>query len=106
MGPFIYELIRMQVRQEGLLRQSYTAPLEIWSSEDLEYIEAVLTSDALQPMDMPALIREKSMGPYTNLPLSTLLADKYSGKLPSNIYIDAKTDEMFQIILTTLSLCK
>lgn len=105
--PLIYELIRMLVQKEGLLRQtSYIAPLEIWSSEEFEYVESVLTAGASKLVDIPGLVREKSVGQHVDLPMSTFLADKYQGAFPSNHYIDTKRDEMLQIVRETLSLNK
>lgn len=107
LGPLVYELIRMLVQREGVLRQtSYTAQLEIWSAEEFEYVESILTADEFKPVSIPDLIREKLMSQYVDLTMSTFLADKYSGSFPSNHYIDAKREEMFQIVLKTLSLKK
>ncbi len=104
LNPLVYDLIRMIVQKEGLLRQDYVAPLEIWSIEEFEFVEAILASEAPHPTDIPSLIAEKLLSQYLHMPMSTFLYDKYSGQVPSNAYVDNKREEMFEIILDTLAL--
>lgn len=107
LGPLIYELIRMLVQREGILRQSsYIAPLEVWSCEEFEYVESILTTKVSSIVALPDLIRDKLFGPYVNLPIYTFLADRFSGNFPKNEYIEMKRDEMLGIIKETLSLTK
>jgi hypothetical protein len=107
LGPLIYELIRMVVQKNRLLRQtSYIAPLEIWSGEEFEYVESVLNASGSKLVSLPDLVREKLIGDYVHLPMATFLADRYSGTFPPNHYIDTKRNEMLRIVRETLSLNK
>jgi hypothetical protein len=97
----------MIVQKNRLLRQtSYIAPLEIWSGEEFEYVESALTAGGSKLVTIPDLVREKLMGDYVDLPMSTFLADRNSGTFPPNPYIDTKRNEMLKIIRETLSLNK
>jgi len=101
LGPFVYDLIRRMVNTSGLLRQSYCAPVEIWSCEELEYIEAILTNDK---MDIPSIIRDKLKSGYGNMDMYSFLWDKRHNMLKNNKYVTGKMDEMFKVIEKQLGL--
>jgi len=98
LGPFVYDLIRRMVNTSGLLRQSYCAPVEIWSCEELEYIEAILTNDKISPLDIPSIIRDKLNSGYGNMNIYSFLWDKRHDMLKNNKYVTGKMDEMFEVI--------
>ncbi|MFC2001186.1 hypothetical protein ACFLUZ_01630 [Chloroflexota bacterium] len=102
-GPFVYELIRREILRAGLLKQNHIAPVEIWSVEEFEYIEAILSSDST---NMAQLTNDKLISKYSILPMATFLADKYSNNFPHNHYLAEKREEMFEIVSNTLSLEK
>jgi len=84
---------------------SSCAPLEIWSCEELETVEALLTAPNPKDMDMTKLIIDKLLTQYYgNVPMGTYIYDKYKDVLTSNTYLDTKTDEMVQIVRDTLSI--
>jgi len=104
LGPFVYDLIRRMVNMSGLLRQSYCAPVEIWSCEELEYIEAILTNDKISPLDIPSIIRDKLNSDYGNMDMYSFLWDKRHDMLKNNKYVTGKMDEMFEVIKSKLGL--
>lgn len=106
LGPFVYDLIRREIHNVGLLRQSCCAPVEVWSCEELEFVESVVISKGIAPVDMPTLLREKLYSTYRSLTMSTFLGDRYRGEFPANERLGAAREEMFRIILSTLSLSK
>jgi len=104
LGPLVYDLIRRMVNMSGLLRQSYCAPVEIWSCEDLEYIEAILTDDNTSPLDIPSIIRDKLNCDYGNMDMYSFLWDMRHDMLKNNRYVTGKMDEMFDVIRSQLGL--
>ena len=100
-GRFVYELIRRQVRARNLLSHGHIASLELWSAQDFEYIETLLSSELI---DLATLIKDKHLSNYANLPLYLFLFDKYTDKYAPNKYLMMKTDEMFEIVKNKLSL--
>ena len=102
LGPLIYEVIRREMHVARLLRQtSYTAPVEIWSSEEFERVESVLASNATSMGD---LIREKQLGNYGSLSMNVYLSDRYGDSLLLSPYLRSKRDEMFEVVKAALSL--
>jgi hypothetical protein len=104
LGPFVYDLIRREIHNAGLLRQSCCAPLEIWSCEEFESIESILISKSIAPVDMPTLLRKKLYSTHRSLTMATFLWDEYQREFPANERLGAAREEMFRIILSTLSL--
>jgi hypothetical protein len=104
LGLFVYDLIRRMVNMSGLLRQSYCAPVEIWSCEELEYIEAILTNDKISPLDIPSIIRDKLNSGYGNMNMYSFLWDKRRDILKNNKYVTGKMDEMLEVIKSQLGL--
>lgn len=104
LGPFVYDLIRRTVNTSGLLRQSYCAPVEIWSCEELEYIEAILTNDKIPPLDIPSIIRDKLNSGYGNMNMYSFLWDKRHDMLKNNKYVTNKMNEMLKMISGQLGL--
>ncbi len=104
LGPFVYDLIRRMVNTSGLLRQPYCAPVEIWSCEELEYIEAVLTNDKISSLDIPTIIRDKLNSGYQSMNMYSFLWDKRHDMLQNNKYVTSKMDEMLEIITRQLGL--
>ena len=106
LGPIIYEFLRMVITKAGLLRNLHVSPVEIWSAEDLESVEAIITSNTVGQTDLPSLLRAKLLSQHVNLAMSTFLWDKYGSDFPQNTYLQSRTDELFEIIIRTLSLKK
>lgn len=104
LGPFVYEFLRMTIAKAGLLRHLHVSPVEIWSAEDLESVEAIVTSNTMGPVDLPSLLRAKLLSQHSNLAMSTFLWDKYASNFPRNTYLQSRSDEMFEIVISTLSL--
>jgi len=104
LGPFVYDLIRRMVNTSGLLRQPYCVPVEIWSCEELEYIEAILTNDKISPLDIPSIIRDKLNSGYGNMNMYSFLWDKRHDMLKNNEYVTGKMNEMFEMITSQLGL--
>jgi hypothetical protein len=98
-GPYIYELIRREVLKRRLLSQDYIAPLEMWSVEEFEYVETLLSSEAI---DISTLINDKLLSAHKAIPTYVFLYDNYTNKYAPNKYLKTKTDEMFEIVLSTL----
>jgi len=106
LGPFVYDLIRRIVNTSGLLRQSYCAPVEVWSCEELEYIEAILTNNKMSPLDIPSIIRDKLNSGYGNMNMYAFLWDKRHDMLKNNKYVTDKMNEMLEMITGKLGLNK
>jgi len=104
LGPFIYELIRRMVNTSGLLRQSYCAPVEIWSCEELEYVEAILANDKISHLDIPSIIKDKLNSGYGNMNMYAFLWDKRHDMFKNNEYVTAKMNEMLEMIEGQLGL--
>ncbi len=104
LGPFVYDLIRRMVNTSGLLRQPYCAPVEIWSCEELEYIEAILANDKISPLDIPSIIRDKLNSGYGNMNMYSFLWDKRHDMLKNNKYVTSKMNEMLDMITGQLGL--
>ncbi len=104
LGPFVYDLIRRMVNTSGLLRQSYCSPVEIWSCEELEYIETILANDTIPPLDIPSIIRDKLNSSYGNMNMYSFLWDKRHDMLKNNKYVTGKMEEMFEVIKSQLRL--
>ena len=104
LGPFVYDLIRRMVNTSGSLRQPYCAPVEIWSCEELEYIEAILTNAKVSPLDIPSIIRDKLNSEYRNMNMYSFLWDKRHDMLKNNKYVTSKMNEMFEMIEGQLGL--
>jgi len=104
LGPFVYDLIRRMVNTSGLLRQSYCAPVEVWSCEELEYIEAILTNKEISPLDIPSIIRDKLNSGYGNMNMYAFLWDKRHDMLKNNKYVTGKMNEMLEMITGQLGL--
>ncbi len=106
LGPFVYEFLRMMIAKAGLLRNLHVSPVEIWSAEDLESVEAIVTSNTVGQTDLPSLLRAKLLSQHSNLAMSTFLWDKYAPNFPRNTYLQSRADELFEIVISTLSLNK
>jgi hypothetical protein len=98
-GPYIYDVIRREVQKERLLSYRHIAPLEMWSAEELEYVEILLCSE---PIDLANLINRKLISKYKSLSIKVFLYDNYPDKYAPNNYLKTKTDEMIKIVLDTL----
>jgi len=106
LGPLVYDLIRRMVNMSGSLRQSYCAPVEIWSCEDLEYIEAILADDNTPHLDIPSIIRDKLNCNYGNMDMYSFLWDMRHDMLKNNRYVTSKMHEMFDVIRSQLELAE
>lgn len=104
LGPIVYEFLRMIVTKVGLLRNLHVSPVEVWSAEDLESVEAIVTSNTAGLVDLPSLLRAKLLSQHSNLTMSAFLWDKYGPNFPRNTYLKSRADELFEIVLSTLSL--
>jgi hypothetical protein len=100
----IYELIRREVSIAGLLRLECCAQLELWSCEELEYIEGILTSEKYETPNIVTLVFNKHNSDYYNLDMHTYLFNQYQQKLEISDHLKKARDEMFDIVRKTLSM--
>ena len=100
----IYELIRREVSVAGLLRLECCAQLELWSCDELEYIEGILTSEKYTTHNIATLVFNKHNSDYYNLDMHTCLYDQYQHKLIIGDHLKKAREEMFGIVRKTLSM--
>lgn len=106
LGPLVYDFVRREISNAGLLRQSHCSPVEIWSCEELEFVESVVTSKVIASVDIPTLLHEKLYSAYRSLTMATFLGDKYQSRFPKHEWLSTAREAMFHIILSALSLSK
>ncbi|MFC2033932.1 hypothetical protein ACFLTT_00820 [Chloroflexota bacterium] len=99
-----YDYVRKIVRAQNILNRNYCADLEIWSCQELEYMENLLTAKSRKPYSLPSIIKQKLSSAYSNLPLEMFIENIYTSGLTNSDYLKTKKEEMFEILKSTLKL--